>query len=357
MKTGILLLCALMFLASGARAGTVSLEPDEIASLRTLVATNNQAGAEFAALRRTADAALTSQPRPIVRVITEGRLAGDPKKVQTGHALQDMPKIEALGWAAVVTGDDRYAAKAREFILAWARVNQSDGDAINETVFEPLIVAYDSLRGTFAPDDRQVVDAWLRKKADTLWHDHRGLKNNWYSHRLKIAGLIALTVGDRDFFETVMAAARRHIGGDFDADGSSYDFHQRDALHYHLYTVEPLLTLARASARSGEDLFDYQAPNGGSLRGGVDFVVPFATGQKTHREFVNSRVSFDRKRAQNGQADYQPHDWEPRGSIGMFAQAAWFRPAYGELAARLAGRPGEKYLDWRMVVDAVSRHS
>ena len=54
-----------------------------------------------------------------------------------------------------MTDDARYSSKADEFILAWAGVNQSDGDAINETQFEPLIVAYDLLRGTFSEADRR----------------------------------------------------------------------------------------------------------------------------------------------------------------------------------------------------------
>jgi len=93
------------------------------------------------------------------------------------------------------------------------------------------------------------------------------------------------------------------------------------------------------------------------LKSGVDFVVPFATGAKTHMEFANSKVAFDKKRAQNGQAEYQHHLWEPKAATKMFSQAAWFRPEYGVLAAKLAEHPGEKFFSWQMVINAVSHHA
>jgi len=118
-----------------------------------------------------------------------------------------------------------------------------------------------------------------------------------------------------------------------------------------------LLTLARTAERNGEKFFDCKATNGATLQGGVDFVIPFADGTKTHMEFVNSKVSFDRKRAQNGQGEFAPHNWRPQNSIDMFSAAAWFRPEYGAMAAKLAGQPGEIFFNWQMVLNAVSRHA
>ena len=112
----------------------------------------------------------------------------------------------------------------------------------------------------------------------------------------------------------------------------------------------------RAAERNGEDFFDFAATNGATLHSGVDFVVPFATGEKTRVEFVNSQVKFDLKRAQNGQGEYQPHAWRPTDAIGLLSAAAWFRPEYGVLAARLAGHPDETFFNWQMVLNAVTRH-
>lgn len=339
------------------RAGTVSLQPDEILQLRALIATNKTVTSQFDAIRRGATAALNDSPNPISRVITEGHLDKDPLKIRTIASLADMGKIKSLGWAWAATGDERFSHKAHDYILAWASMNVSDGDAINETQFEPLIIAYDLMRGTFSDSERQTVDEWLRKKANVLWADHRGLSENWYSHRLKIVGLIGWTINDPALIAEVVQGFHRQINRNFKPDGASTDFYLRDALHYHLYDVEPLLTLARAADRNGEDFFDYAATNGATLKSGIDFVVPFARGEKTHIEFVKSKVKFDLKRAQNGQGEYQPHIWRPGESVDLFSTAAWFRPEYGTLAARLAGHPDEPFFNWQMVLNAVTRHT
>jgi hypothetical protein len=347
----------LLFVLVRLQAGLVSLEPDELLQLRALVATNAAAAKQFSAIHQSATAALGDTPNPIEKVVSEGHLDSDPLKIRTGASLADMRKIEALSWTWAVTGEARYSDKAREFILAWAEVNRPDGDAINETQFEPLIVAYDLLRGAFSESDRMKVDDWLRNKASVLWRDRRGLNNNWFSHRLKVVGLIGWTLDDKTLISETVDGFYRQINSNLRPDGASGDFYLRDALHYHVYDIEPLLTLARTAERCGLDFFNHPGANGATLRSGVDFIVPFAEGTSKHVEFVNSKVAFDRKRAQNGQGEYRPHVWQPHSAIGLFSQAAWFRPGYGVLAAKLAGQPDGTLFNWQMVINAVSHHA
>jgi len=346
------LFCALLQV----HGGPVSLEPGEITALRALITTNAAAARQFAGIHRQADAALLDLPNPIEKIVSEGHLHNDPLKIRTGQSLPDLDKIAALAWTWAVTGDPRYVSQARTFILAWAAVNRPDGDAINETQLEPLIVGYDLLRATFATADRQRVDDWLRAHATVLWQDRRGLTDNWFSHRLKIVGLIGWTIGDPALISEAVNGCHQQINRNLHPDGASNDFYKRDALHYHLYDLEPLLTLARTAERAGQPLFAYTAPNGATLKSAVDFVVPFANGTKTHVEFVNSKVAFDLKRARNGEGEYAPHPWKPHTAIGLFSTAAWFRPEYGVLAAQLAGHPGEPCINWQTVVNTVSNH-
>lgn len=352
------LLAVSLFFSASARlfGGPVSLKPSEVTALRALVATNTAAAHQFSSLHRTADAALNEAPNPIAKIVSEGHLRTDPLKIRTGESLPDLEKISAFGWTWAVTGDARYARQGRVFLLAWVTVNQPDGDAINETQLEPLIVGYDLLRTTFAETDRQQVDDWLRHHATVLWQDHRGLTDNWFSHRLKIVGLIGWTIGDPQLIAEAVNGYHQQINRNLRPDGASDDFYKRDALHYHLYDIEPLLTLARTAERGGQPLFNYQATNGATLQRAVDFVVPFANGSQTHIEFVNSKVAFDLKRAKHGEGEYAPHPWEPHTAIGLFSSAAWFHPEYGVLAATLAGHPGEVYFNWLMVMNAVSLH-
>ena len=357
MKTAVLFLGTLLLgLVVRLQAGPVSLEPDEIVQLRELVATNAAAADQFSMLQRQAEGALGDSPHPLEKVVTEGHLDTDPLKIHTLAALADMGKIEALAWAWAVSGNAHYAHKARVFILAWAKVNRPDGDAINETRFEPLIVGYDLVRGTFPEADRRFVDEWLRRKAIVLWENRRKVGDNWYSHRLKIVGLIGWTINDPALTADTVEGFQQQINHNLRANGAASDFYIRDALHYQIYDLEPLLTLARTAGRCGQNFFEYAGANGATLKRGLDFVVPFADGRKTHEEFARSKVKFDRERAESGQAEFQPHVWDPKAAIPLFSQAAWFRPEYGSLAANLAGHPGEPFFNWQMVINAVSRH-
>jgi Alginate lyase len=335
-------------------AGPATLDPGEVRSLRELVARDQAAGKQYQVLRQAADAALDDTPQPIDRIVGEGRLESDPQKIQSKAALRDFDKVDALAWAWAVSGDERYARKGREFIDAWARVNQSDGNPINESRLEPLIEAYDLLRETYDAAGRARIDRWLNDRAMILWKDARGHKENWQSHRLKIVGLIGAATGSEQVWRLADQGFKDQIGSNFADGGESVDFKRRDALHYHLYAVQPLLKVACVAQHKGERLLDYTAGNGASLREAVDFIEPYATGQKKHVEFADSQVGFDRKRANAGEKEYSQRNWNPKASVPLYAEAGCVDPSYDKLAARIAGSAPSPYVNWRSVLNAAT---
>jgi Alginate lyase len=348
-------ICALgLAIGAAAQAGPVSIKPNEVERLRALVAKDPEAAALFAKLRKTADEALDDQPNPVAVIVSAGTLASDPAKIKTAESLRDMAKIEALAWSAVVTGDQRYWSKARGFVLAWAVTNKPDGNPINDTVLEPLIEAYDITRDSFSPQDQMKIDAWLVMLVERLQkQDSKQPQKNWESHRVKLIGLAAMTLRDRRLEIAAKQAYMEQLKNNFDASGESVDFRERDALHYHIYAVRPLLTFACAERRSGENIYAYTAPNGASLERAVEFVLPFAQGEKKHTEFVNSTAAFDKTRAKAGEAEYQPHAFEPRSAVSLFAEAGCLNPAYNKIAAMVVGSKA-KYVNWRMVLNTLN---
>jgi hypothetical protein len=342
--------------ASTSSGQSISLTPTQCQRLAEIVRSDQDAAAMFAVLKREADQSLSDQPEPIERIQTEGKLPGDPARIKSRDALADMGKLMSLGWVYAVTGESKYAAKARQFILAWTIVNRSKGDPIDDTSLEPLLLSYDLTRGIFSPEERQFVDAHLQGVAAaemaSAKKDANNQYNNWHSHRLKIVGLIALSLHDRPLIEQIARMYRDQIDHNIESDGSTTDFHERDALDYHIYDLEPLLTLAIAAQGNGIDLYSYQSPHGGSLSKGIQFLIPFAQGIKTHAEFVHSKVKFDRKRAEAGDIEHQAgRPFNPPSAIPILALAEYFDPSLLGLIQNLASKPGQKYVTWQMVLN------
>lgn len=342
------------------RGQVVGLTSAQREKLAELVKADKAAAAQFKSIQREADKALAATPNPIEKIQTEGKLKSDPVRIKTRDSLLDMQKIQALGWAFAVTGDARYAAKTKEFILSWARVNHATGDPIDETNLEPLIVAYDLVRDQFSLAEKSEVEGWLKKVAAAEIASRKEKSatsyNNWNSHRLKIVGLAGFALADKALIDYAVQGYRRQIEANLRADGSSFDFHERDALHYHCYDLEPLLTLAIAASQNGVDLYHFQAASGASLPKSIQFLVPYCDGTRTHAEWVNSKVAFDRKRAQSGDKHFAAGRlFEPREAAPVFELAAFFNESYGTMYSRVTGKTTEKFGSWPLVLHAVRK--
>lgn len=280
--------------------------------------------------------ALNGSPHPLVHLHLEHTLKGNPDAAATKESLKDMKKMLALAEAYKATGSDVYASKAKEYILSWARTNKSEGSSINDGFLQPLIQSYallkDSpafkndlqadhdLRGYF----KSIVDAQLSAQDKANF-----LVNNHYAHRVEILADIGFATGDKTLIDKSIKMFKVHIDHNMNHDGSTFDFHQRDALHYQQEDLVPLLRMAEVAQRNGyEDLFNYTNKVGGSLRNSVEFELPYITGEKHHKEFVNTTVQHDRDRAAAGDPEYAPHWWQPKKAKEVLILAELLDPKY-----------------------------
>ncbi len=337
-----------------------TLSGAERTMIANLIVNDPEAKALYQKFVATAKASVSDTPNPITAIRSEGKLQGDPLKVATQQSMRDMPKIQALAWAGsfeIGADADSYRAAARRFLVAWAQVNVSRGDPIDDTGLEPALVSYDLLRDGFSADERVQVETWLRQVAQAEEQTGRWAtkprRNNWNSHRLKIVGLIAYILHDSEMRARVIAEYREQIANNLNADGTSSDFLDRDALHYHVYDLEPLLGLAIVASENGDDLYGTISPIGASLAKSLDFLVAYCDGTKTHPEFVNSKVAFDRQRAANGEAGYvSGHLFNPKDGILALSLGAAFDPKYGALERTLVTPPATRFGTWRDVLNA-----
>jgi hypothetical protein len=340
----------------------VGLSSEEARRLKELARDNSTVRAYLDSTQAAADAALEAEPNPMDTLRTEGLLQGDPRKTATWEALRDVHEMYALAVTYGVTRRREYLDKASVFLIAWADSNFSRGDPIDDTNLEPAIEAYDMLKDQLVPGERKRITRWFSRVADAEIHarfndsTRATAHNNWNAHRLKIVGEIGFAIGDKTLQAYAIAGIKEHIGRNLLPDGRSEDFVLRDALHYHLYDLEPLLKLAIVLKRAtGVNYYTYQAPSGSSLQKSVEWLLPYLDGRQTHAEFVNSTVGFDKRRSQNGESSYKAGTmFEPKNGVPTLILAAYFNDKLMDLAGRLLGTD-EKYPTWQAVINEVTK--
>jgi hypothetical protein len=105
--------------------------------------------------------------------------------------------------------------------------------------------------------------------------------------------------------------------------------------------------MAAVAARAhGEDWFSWRGATGASLPGALDWLTPYAKGEKVHIEFARSKVQFDADRAAAGQKEYAPHPWDPANAVGTYALASLMDPHYRALRDNLIAQAGRQPAAW-----------
>jgi len=349
-----------MFFCWSLNAQIVSLDAAEIKALKKLALKNDTVKKILDDFNAVAEGALNDTPNPIGDIKSEGLLAGNPLKVTTLNSLKDVPKIYALAVAYRLTDQNKYLKKAKDFLLEWAHVNKANGNPINETKLEDAIVGYDFIRKKLDGKTKDLIDVWLKAVADAEVNSKyadpkRGTsKNNWNSHRIKIVTLIAYTIHDKSYNDFITSELQAQIAENLNPDGSSMDFRDRDALHYHIYDVEPLLQTAIAINRAtAKNYYSYESKYGSSIKKSVDFLAPFVSGEKTHIEFLNSKTPFDKARAANNEKGYQPASFKPSTGIYALSLASYFDTGFLK-AINKTSKTGTE-LNWQLVLNMIRR--
>jgi hypothetical protein len=362
MKNAVVLFLLGLLSGSGVVAQYVGLDPHGIGRLKELMRSDAGVKRLYDSLQQIADEALQEDPNPIDTIRTEGLLQGDPRKTATWAALGDMRKMYALALAYRVTGKRVYLDKTTVYLFNWASTNIPRGDPIDDTNLDPAIEAYDMIKHALVFGENKRISSWLKRTAQAELdapYNRPGratATNNWHSHRLKIVGEIAYAIRDVALERYCIAELKAQIGRNLRPDGASDDFLTRDALHYHVYDLEPLLKLSIVLKRAtGVDYYSYESPSGSSIKKSVNWLLPYLDGRKTHAEFVNSTVEFDRRRAQNGEAAYKAGTlFEPKNGVATLLLAGWFDPGMMEPARGLLGS-SDRHPAWQAVLNELPR--
>lgn len=345
----------LLALAANTFAQSAIPAAAQLAKLREAIALDPRAAEMGKKVCQEADLALQRPAQPLRAIIYEGRLDNDPERVNTVRNLADMERLEVLAQAWALTGQPKYADKARDLIKAWTAKYAPTGNPINENKLEPLLVCYAIHRASFPPAEQQRIDHWLRQLAEAeqkhALQRPDTTQNNWHPKRLKLVAFAGTILQDSKLLDYAIEGAKAYVDTSLRSNGASVDFEQRDALSYHIGGVKPLMGLSAILLPTGFDFYHYVAPGGGSVQKSVAFVLPYAEGTQSHGEFAHTTAEIDKKRAAAGLAKYQPgRRFEPVESLALFEMASAFEPKYGALVAKLSQHPGAQFPTWAMVL-------
>ncbi|WP_323119351.1 alginate lyase family protein [Burkholderia alba] len=310
-------------------------------ALQSNEATSTEPGVQ--ALVRSVEARLGDLPKAMPRVHTEGTLPHEGLYDQSAEAMKDMELMRNAALAWRVTNQSRYLALVDRFLSAWVATYQPSFNPIDETRFENLILAYDMTASVLPVKTRNATAAFIAKlgngyvqQIDAQKRPLAGTwRNNWQSHRIKLIALSAFTLGDRRMMNAAQRLFAEHLADNIKPDGTTYDFEERDALHYAVYDLQPLVTAALAARRFNRNWLRERASNGATLAAALNWLEPYARGEKTHEEFVNSPVPFDAKRREAGLPGYSGQ-WDPKNATELFYLAARLDGRYLSVAQQLS---------------------
>jgi multidrug resistance efflux pump len=255
-------------------------------------------------------------PAPVRIIHSAGVTEKSSDFAASRRAFLDADNFLFLAMASRLTGKSGYRESALAVANAWARVNQPTGQPIDETRLEAFLWGLDLL----GPEaDSAPVHAWLERWSAANHAYSFGPKtesNNQMTHHLKIALMLDKYLGRTADYERDLAAALRHEKVNLaSADGSSLDYRERDAMHYHIFDLEAWTEIALLTGCCGSS---------------IDRAFAFFENQMRehpgHIEFANSTVPIDSKRASEGFEYAKAHPYDIRkASRAIFAYATLVR--------------------------------
>jgi hypothetical protein len=239
---------------------------------------------------------LDGQRNPEIYKITDRTYIG---------ALENAAHALSLAW--YITGEEKYAAKTTELLKRWfledsSRMNPNleyaqsvpglvDGRSygiIESIALMGIADAAGLLEGS---------SSWTKANADSLraWYasylrwmltskkgqDERHAKNNhgvWY---LAQAATFALFVGDKDQARQLVEEGKSRVESQIDPDGKMpLELARTNSMHYSAYNLQAFFHLSKVGSLVGIDLWDYQNKTGAGIRTALDWLRPFAMGEK-----------------------------------------------------------------------------
>jgi hypothetical protein len=228
-----------------------------------------------------------------------------PDDVQLGQMEKTVNSL-TLGYA--VTHDEKYAERAGVLLRAWfldpatlmnpnlnygqAIKGVTEGRGIGMIETHGLVdVTHDIWRlaasSSMDSADNDGFKDWFRRfllwsqtskngKEESIQTNNHG---SWYDYQ--VVGY-ALYSGNKALAKQLVEEAKtKRLDVQLEADGRQpLELIRTNAFSYSCYNLTALMKLAEEGDSVGVDLWSYKSSKGGTIRGALDYLLPFAIGEK-----------------------------------------------------------------------------
>jgi len=248
--------------------------------------------------------------KPYIR--KDGQVNPERKKIGDADRFGDMQRaVTTLARAYYFTGHEPYAAHAAKLLRTWfldpaTRMNpnmnyaqaipgrcEGRGIGIVDAAGQPhLIDAVGLLEGSKAwmGDDQRALKEWFDKfltwmQTSKNGRDEDKTKNNHATQYDAQVASYALFVGKPDVARKVLnAVAKRRIATQIKPDGSQpHELARTKSWDYSCANTRNFVRLAELGRRVQVDLWTHETEDGRSIRKTIDFLLPYAMGDKKWR--------------------------------------------------------------------------
>jgi hypothetical protein len=320
----------------------VILDEQEQMRLKEIIASSAEARSLYDSVAMAATASLKHVPRPLEIIYYEGLLDTDPLRINTVKSFPDIDHVATLIYASYGTGNLLYGDKTKEIIMAWVKTYKPDGNTINENKFISFFWGYYIFKSHFSTQEQVEAGKWIMDIALKQKNRKSTPNNNWESKRLKITGIAGAILNNKELRDHSIEGFKKYISTAYYPDGTSNDLVSRDALQYHISGLKPCLSafinLSKFDKRF--DLYAWESPTGSSVKKSVEYTVPYATGEKQRREWTNSKVELDRRRAEAGIEAYQPGRlFDPQKAHELFEWACFYNSGWFDVFEKAGTSP------------------
>lgn len=243
-----------------------------------------------------------------------------------------------------ITGDPAYLQAEEKYLKAWLPVYRLSFDPLTDMDLEKWIVVYDLTANDLSPETREKFTRFIKEMAAGYLRAFQGYHAaacNGRSIAMALATMASFATGDTVLINSCRNEFQKYKKIDIHPDGSLQDFYTRDALYYDGFDLRWLLKTCLVAKAHGEDWF---RPEVGRA---VDWLKPYALGEKKHRDFANSHAKADQMRANAGFASFKGKNdpnvfWDPKHSIDNLRVASMFDPSYKPVLEQVYKNTGSK---------------